>query len=388
MPKMVTVLKSLGFALAGLILVSCARHEIVSNTAPVFHLEDNPQLLSEWNIFSVSSGALSLHDNVVAYDLNSALFTDYAQKLRTIWMPEGAEPAAYRGGDYPDFPVGTVISKTFYYPLAKTDGEAPAVLKFDYPEGQLSPDLTNLTALHLVETRLLVRRDTGWHAVSYVWNKAQTDAVLTKIGDAKPMVLVGSGGDHTDFTYIVPNINQCAGCHALNNTTRTLEPLGVRPRHINKLYTYGAEPQNQLLFLEAKAYLSGAPASEDIQTNVNWRDNSQPLDLRARAYLDINCSHCHNPVGPADTSGLDLTMDAPVGPALGICKLPIAAGAGTGGRPFDIVPGNAEASILLHRMEIDDPGAMMPELGRSLVHKEGVELIRAWINGMQGSCSS
>ena len=109
------------------------------------------------------------------------------------------------------------------------------------------------------------------------------------------------------------------------------------------------------------------------------------LDARARAYLDINCSHCHNPSGPADTSGLNLEPDA-AGPALGTCKAPIAAGGGSGGRPYGIVPGKPEESITVFRMETTDPGKMMPELGRAVSHEEGVALITAWIAQMQGEC--
>jgi hypothetical protein len=33
-------------------------------------------------------------------------------------------------------------------------------------------------------------------------------------------------------------------------------------------------------------------------------------------------------------------------------------------------------------MESTDPGIAMPELGRSTVHEEGVELLRQWIAAM------
>jgi hypothetical protein len=62
-----------------------------------------------------------------------------------------------------------------------------------------------------------------------------------------------------------------------------------------------------------------------------------------------------------------------------IGKAPVAAGKGSGGHRYDIVPGNPEASILMYRIQSDDPGIMMPELGRSIVHQEGIELIREWI---------
>ncbi|NNM13792.1 MAG: hypothetical protein HKO58_05675, partial [Gammaproteobacteria bacterium] len=91
--------------------------------------------------------------------------------------------------------------------------------------------------------------------------------------------------------------------------------------------------------------------------------------------------------GPADTSGLLLEPDAPHGPSLGLCKLPIAAGTGTGDRKFGIVPGEPDESIFVFRMNSSNPAVMMPELGRSIIHTEGVELIAAWIAQMDGSCN-
>ena len=64
-------------------------------------------------------------------------------------------------------------------------------------------------------------------------------------------------------------------------------------------------------------------------------------------------------------------------------KRPVAAGKGAGQLQFDVVPGDPDASILLYRMVSLDPGAMMPELGRSMVDAEGVELVRAWIAGLE-----
>ena len=366
-------------------LSACSGGKKAPIVAPTFFADENPAQLSEWGLMDVSGGSLELGEGVVPYDLNSALFTDYALKLRTIWVPEDAGPAAFRSEDYPDFPVGTVISKTFYYPRGQG---AQDVLKIDDTIGETNSVLRELDEVRLMETRLLVRRSAGWEAVSYVWNEAQSDARLTKIGDAQPLTLVSddTGGD--DFTYIVPDINQCAGCHAPNNTTRELVPLGVRPRHINKTYRHDELDVNQLEYFEAIGDLQGLEPVETLKANIDWQDQEQPLSARARSYLDINCSHCHNPVGPADTSGLDLSMGAMSGPELGVCKLPIAAGAGTGGRAFSIVPGKPDASILLHRVETTNPGAMMPELGRALQHREGAELLREWVAEMEGACST
>lgn len=371
-----------GFVLSA--MAACSGATSNADAAPVYFATDNPARLSAWGLMDLRGGALTLADGVVPYDLNTPLFTDYALKLRTIWVPASAGAGAYREADYPDLPVGTVISKTFYYPQGEGEN---VVLKVDDATGQTHPILQDLDQVRLMETRLLVRREQGWEAVSYVWNDDQMDAKLTRIGDAQKLTLESGDGEQNEFTYIVPDINQCAGCHALNNTTRELAPLGVRPRHLNKSYQHGEEDVNQLLKLELVGYLSGLNGAAQIARNGDWSDPNLPLDQRARAYLDINCSHCHNPVGPADTSGLDLTMEAQVGPALGVCKLPIAAGSGTGGRTFSIVPGAPDESILLHRIETTNPGAMMPELGRALQHQEGAVLLREWIAEMEGDCA-
>src|SRR3546814_4409699 len=51
-----------------------------------------------------------------------------------------------------------------------------------------------------------------------------------------------------------------------------------------------------------------------------FRSAHASLDGRARAYLDINCGHCHNEKGPADTSGLWLDVGDHPPRHLGLCK--------------------------------------------------------------------
>ena len=114
-----------------------------------------------------------------------------------------------------------------------------------------------------------------------------------------------------------------------------------------------------------------------------WDDPNAPLEGRARAYLDVNCGHCHNRDGLASNSGLYLTYEEADRSALGIEKRPVAAGRGSGGFLFSIAPGHPEQSILLYRMASTEPGVMMPELGRSLVHDEGLALVRDYIAKMQ-----
>ncbi len=365
-------------------------------TGPNFHPEGRPASLSEWGLLYRQGDQLHLGAGVQSYTLNSALFSDHAAKLRTLWMPNG-QSAIYSATETFDFPVGTVISKTFYYPL---DAEGH-VLRGDQPEANPAAITTlEVDRIRLVETRLLVHRKGGWIALPYVWNDDQQDARLVRTGYSERFTLAEDDGRLRQVDYLVPNVNQCAGCHAVNNTTRKLQPIGPTARHLNRDLFYeghavdghshnahSAQVQhNQLEYLAEVGYLTGLPALDSVPRAAVWHDTSEPLEARARAYLDINCAHCHNPVGPADTSGLHLHASATSGPHLGICKAPIAAGPGSGGHRFGIVPGEPDASILTYRMASQQADVMMPELGRSLVHEEGLALISDWIASISGDC--
>ena len=132
--------------------------------------------------------------------------------------------------------------------------------------------------------------------------------------------------------------------------------------------------------------LTGAPAADQASKLAVWDDpKSGSLDDRARAWLEINCAHCHSPEGPARNSGLDLLASQRIPTAFGIDKPPVAAGIGSGGLAYDIVPGQPDHSILVYRIASTHPGIMMPELGKRLVHEEGVALVREWIAAMPNS---
>jgi uncharacterized repeat protein (TIGR03806 family) len=176
----------------------------------------------------------------------------------------------------------------------------------------------------LIETRLLVRQKSGWIALVYVWNREQTEAVLETAPEPVPVRWVDAAGVERATTYAIPNVNQCTVCHERG------EPLGPTGSNARLEEWTGA------------GYLRGLPAVP--LRPVVWSDpGTGSLDQRAHAYVEVNCSSCHRE--------------------------------GRRSKPLDFENGRAE---MVRRMESLDPEKGMPNLGRSVVHAEGVALIREW----------
>ncbi|OED43905.1 hypothetical protein ACH42_08910 [Endozoicomonas sp. (ex Bugula neritina AB1)] len=348
--------------------------------------DDYPEKLSEWNIYEISRKTLKLNHKVVPYDLNTPLFTDYASKLRTIWIPEGSR-ATFQENEI-SYPIGTIITKTFYYPVTVQKNRMGVKASEGGAELYTEKEGLPLDKVRLIETRILVHQEQGWFALPYVWNEAQTEAILEWAGDSKMLTLVHKDGSQEDFPYIVPDANQCGGCHAPESYQKDIQPLGPKVRHLNRDFDYASGVSNQLDFWAEAGLLAENVDPEILPRNALWPvpREGETLKHQTRSYLDINCSHCHNTKGAGNTSGLFLALDTPYGASLGVCKPPIAAGRGSGNHSVAIKPGAGDESILLYRMNSKDPAVMMPELGRSLIHAGGVNLVRKWINDMDPEC--
>ena len=346
--------------------------------AVTWHAADRPPaLLSEWGVVLAADGQLQLNARVVPYELNTPLFSDYALKLRTVWMPPGSA-AQYDATREFEFPVGSIISKTFYYEkAAQWRADQHAVVMTDQQHELAPGDTLPLAQYLLLETRLLVRYADGWRGFPYVWNAAQTDAGLAIAGDVHALRLVGDGATQ-DITYVVPDANQCAGCHTPDHSAAELRPLGPKAWQLNRGYAWWGDNVSQLAHWTGAGMLQGAPSALPVPAATP--------EQRVKAYLDANCAHCHNPAGAADTSALHLNITATVDRHYGVCKPPVAVGRGSGNRPYDIYPGRPDDSILVYRMQHSDPAIAMPELGRSAIHAAGVALVRAWIASMPGEC--
>jgi uncharacterized repeat protein (TIGR03806 family) len=358
-------------AVLSLVTTATAQAPLPVNAAAIA-AERPPELLSAYRFFR-DAGARQPNERVTPYDLNTALYSDGALKFRYVYIPPGTQ-AQYRDDGVFAFPVGTVLIKTFAF----------------------AADMRRPTEnVRFLETRLLIRRADGWVAYPYVWNEAQTEARLSPIGATVPVRFTDEQGQAIALDWAVPNRNQCKGCHDVAGEVQPIGPSARNLNHATEIVVHSGGPagrwpsgvqetNNQIDEWRRAGMLAGAPehAQDSAPRVPNAYSDSGTLEGRARAYLDVNCAHCHNPEGPAHTSGLDLRWSQRDPALWGVGKRPVAAGRGSAGFAFAIEPGHPERSILLYRMQSTDPGVMMPELGRQLVDQRAIALINEWIAEM------
>ncbi len=293
-----------------------------------------PQTLAEYRFFA---DAPKQHParGVTPYRLNTPLWSDGAEKLRFVYVPEGMKAKA--GGEgLIDLPVGSALIKTFRF------------------------------GARMIETRVLLHRTEGWVALPYQWNAAQTEAKLV-LGGARVPVASPAG---EAISYSIPNKNQCKECHGLAGV---VTPIGPKARNL--------APEWLAAFAKA-GHLDRVPT---VTRRVPlWEARQQgAAEPAARGYLEVNCAHCHNPAGSASNSGLDLRWEQSDPAKLGVFKHPVAAGRGAGAFEYDVVPGDPAHSIVTYRMGSTEGGIAMPELGKASVDKDGVAAVTRWVREMK-----
>lgn len=170
-----------------------------------------PAQLSAYNLFVGALAAQRPAPGVVPYEINTPLFSDAAEKLRFVQLPEG-QSATYRSEGAFDFPVGTTLVKTFYYP---EDRSAPAGSR------------------RLIETRLLIHELDGWVGLPYVWNEMQTEARLRVTGARVPLEWIDEQGMRHSVEYRVPSVTDCGLCHRTDG--RTMAPIATKPAQLNRV---------------------------------------------------------------------------------------------------------------------------------------------------------
>lgn len=344
----------------GFLLGACSSAENAQPAPPRDKGSIPYELLSDYGFFEGNQADLKPSANVIPYSVNAPLWSDGAGKQRFLVLPPG-EKAEMTDMDEWALPNGTIIIKSFYFPLDRRDLTGPR---------------------RHVETRLLIRDTSakeGWTAHTYVWNDGQTDAVRMIAGQPTNIDFIDEMGNPVTQFYLVPNTNQCKNCHTRNDL---YVPLGINTHQLNGMVTVNNAQKNQLDYLNERGVFGAAlpdPATLPAFPNPF---GAAPLEERARAYLHANCSHCHRPGAEGGPSGLVLLAWENEPAKYGVCKGSVAAGGGTGNNDYDIVPGTPGDSIMVFRMSSTDPEVKMPEIPNLLPDNQGVSLISEWIAAM------
>ncbi len=343
--------------------VGCGKSTSAPSCTPVSGGATPFATLDQWCQVSLVNGDIAAMAGVTPYSLNTPLFSDYAVKRRTVWMPPGTS-ATYDSTNVFDFPDGTVFTKSF--------GWADDMRK-------AQPLLT------WVETRVIWKNAGIWQGVAYTWDAAQKTATVNPGGETLSFSWIDGTGQTVNLVgYLVPSTGQCGECHGSD----VFEPIGPKARNLNGDYSYpDGGSQNQLAFWTSTGILSGAPDPAVAPKLAVWNDPATgTLNDRARAYLESNCAHCHNPTGRALNTGLYLSTLETNPTNLGICKRSVAAGQGGCGLTYDVVPGDPNNSILHCRLDSTVEAVRMPEIERVLVDTDGLALVTEWLTSLTGSC--
>ena len=300
--------------------------------------------------------------NVLPLEPESTLFTDYAHKKRFVWMPPGTK-ATYNGdGKVLELPVGAVLIKNFYYDNVQPSNET-----------------------RIIETRIMIKKSTGWIFAEYVWNTEQTEAFYNMDGSYTSITWTQENGTpRTVANYRIPSETECFVCHKVNNSA---QPIGIKPQNLNNDYPFSTGVQNQLTKWTEVGYLDNSNLPSNIPSAVDYKDSSKPLVDRVRSYLDINCAHCHSEEGHCGYRPMRFSF-SDTGGTNGLTNMGVCVDTeDMQGFPSTlskiINPGNPNRSMLFYRINTNNQTYRMPLHGRSEIHTEGVEIIRTWIESLE-----
>lgn len=310
-----------------------------------------PRTLTETGLFR----SVKDHEPIaglIPYDVNVPLWSDGAEKDRFIALPRGGE-VVFRDKQQWQFPVGTVIVKTFSLPT----------------------DTQDLAKRRRLETRLWIHSPRGWDGVTYMWNEEQSEANLLADWPLTREFEIQTPEGPKKQDWYFPSRSDCHACH----TEKASFVLGLNTRQLNRNDTFAHGESSQIdrfarLGLFAKNSL---PNERAWEAYPDWEDSKASLEDRARAYLDVNCALCHKPgaFGMAGGSQADLDYHRSFREAFPEVSAP-------NGKPW-VVKGLPEKSRLIQRMQARHSKEQMPPLATNIPDTQAIELISRWIQSLE-----
>jgi len=338
-------------------------HRLVANPLSDSN-QQFPRKLSETGIFA-SVGEQVPAAGVIPYSINAEPWADHARAERFVAIPaesvEKGDRLPLKLGAYnaqPQFPHETIFAKTL----------------------SLEMERGNPASRRRVETQLF-QYDTGietWRPYSYVWNDAQTDAMLVDAAGAQrsfEVIDAGAPSGRRTQVWKFASRTECLVCH---NSYNNGSILGFHVSQLNREHDYGHAIDNQLSTLAHIGLME--PVGDDPPVMASPTVNVGTLEERTRAYLHVNCAHCHRN-GGGGTAWFHVRADMPLERSNLFDRRPSQGTFGIHGAQV-VAAGDPFRSVLLYRMAKSGPGHM-PHLGAELVDKAGVTLMHDWIAELQ-----
>lgn len=316
-----------------------------------------PTLLSQTGAFS-NLNNLTPADGVIPYEMIEPFWSDGAAKFRWLAIPNDGshnspeEKIQFSANGPWVFPKGAVLIKHF-----ELGGKR-------------------------LETRFeVLGNDNKFYYLSYKWNNAQTDAeLLTSAVDETVMV------DGNPQVWHYPGPADCQSCHIESVGS----VLGPKTRNLNKAITYPRTGinANQLVTLSQLGILDTDITDANVGNYMAVAakdDLNASLEYRARSYIDVNCSSCHQP-SVDNIAQFDARITTPLDQQ-NIVDGPVVYDEGLID-PRVIIPQDVDGSMMHFRMQSLATGVAMPPLAKNRVDTEGLQLIEDWINSLVPEISS
>jgi uncharacterized repeat protein (TIGR03806 family) len=313
--------------------------------------DDFPATLSATGLFADLTD-LSPAPGLLPYAPNLTFWSDHAIKQRWFTIPDATSKMTWSKDGNWTYPTGMVWVKHFDLELSRGN---PATKK-------------------RIETRVLVKTDTGSYGVSYRWNEAQTEAFLVEdAGTEFDLAIDDQGTPHVQ-RWQIPGRTNCLTCH----TPQGGHALSFNTRQLNRDETIFGDSGNQLDLLAANDFLHNTPDPvATLERHIRPEETQYPLEQRARSYFDVNCAYCHQ-TGGSVTGFWDGRAHLSLEQTGLIHGVPVVNG-GNPDRRY-VVPGQPDLSIVLSRVAASNGFTRMPPLATSELDLEGIELLTAWID--------
>jgi uncharacterized repeat protein (TIGR03806 family) len=311
-----------------------------------------PAKLSATGIFR-DAASLRAADGVLEYGVASELWSDGARKRRWIVLPRSAR-IAFRSDEPWDFPAGTALVKHF----------------------EIDTTIGDPRTRRRLETRVLLREESGWAGYTYRWNAQQTDADLLGAGAEETLTITDPVLGPRAQRWVYPGRGDCMVCH----TQAAGFVLGAGTRQLNHDERIAGAVQSQLDYWNSIGAFAAPIGSAAGHPSLPDPHGTAALAERARSYLDANCAICHRPGGPTPTD-IDLRFATPIDDARLLNVRPSGGDLGLIDA-FRIKPGVKESSVLWERLRRLD-GTRMPPLASHVVDERALALIGEWIDALR-----